>query len=158
MGRLKGTLPLNIAAGSAVIEPGSIITQDLADGCVTIDKMRDKKCLFPVVMQMETPMVGTQVWGVVAPFDMELIEVSLHLQNTGTVGQTEVDVNVNGASIFPSGPLALVYNGGNYKTMDLKNNPIVFANNSEISIDIDDIATSCKNLTVMLTFKVNLTS
>lgn len=161
MGRLKGTLPLNISSGSAVIEKGSIITADLADGCVTTDKMRDKKCLFPVIAHFQGSldgMIGDDNWGMVAPFNMELIEVSLHLKDPGSVGQTEVDIKYNGSSIFPSGPLALPFSEGNFKTMDLQDNPIGFADNSHINIDIESVATDASDLTVAMTFKVNLLS
>lgn len=155
MGSLEGVGSFNFAGGNVRIRAGSVITTDLADGCVTIDKMKDRKNLVTMIFNVKDIVIGLGVFGFVVPYDMQLVEASMYMQTKGTVGQTEIDVKLNGSTIFPTGPMYIRFDEAQFKIIDLKSSPIQFVNNAEVTFDITNKATDAEGVTFVLTFKTD---
>jgi hypothetical protein len=83
---------------------------------------------------------------VIAPYDMTITNVILNVKTTGSAGNTTVDININGASIF-SVPPSIAWNDPD-GIVEILPDTVDISEDDEITLDIDAVATDAADLTV----------
>ncbi len=85
---------------------------------------------------------------IVAPYAMIISQVILHVKETGSAGNTTVDININGASIFVTPP-SVAYDDPDGIVVAVPDTTEI-TEDDVITVDIDDAATGAESLTIAI--------
>ena len=110
------------------------------------------------VLQVDGPIVPlTHVGGAyICTREGNISQIYIYCEETGSAGATIVDVNLNFATIFdtPGDRPSLAYNDANKVQKSVILSEATFTSEDLITIDIDEVATGAKGLTVVIALDV----
>lgn len=109
-------------------------------------------------LQIDGPIVTMQHVGgaYIATRSGELSAVYIYARQPGTAGQTTVDVNMNGTTVFsnPSHRPSLLWDDANQVQKSITLSGVSFGPETVFTVDIDEVATNSADLTVVLALDI----